>query len=127
MWKCEVCDTNVDDNTWTECWKCGTLRTLDPAALKLRRAEVTARLKKARNLGCTRCDAPMRFLGTKRFHEGTRQFGFWLGDLGELFVHREAFDVFACPVCGKVEFFVDGLGEEHRPEETESGMPPKQD
>src|SRR5207247_1213191 len=52
------------------------------------------------------------FVGTKRFHEGGR----WgvLGDLGELFVKRERFDVYVCPRCGRVEFFVDGIGEEHR-------------
>lgn len=65
----------------------------------------------------------LRFLGTKRFHEGKRQLGFWLGNVGQLFVNREAFDVFACPTCGKVEFFVDGLGEDLRPDERSSGKP----
>jgi hypothetical protein len=55
----------------------------------------------------------MRFMGTKKFHEGTR----WgvMGDLGELFVRKEAFDVYACPTCGVVEMFVDGIGEHLRP------------
>ena len=50
---------------------------------------------------------------TKRFHEGTR----WgaLGDLGELFVNKESFDVYVCPHCGRVELFVDGIGEQFRP------------
>jgi Zn finger protein HypA/HybF involved in hydrogenase expression len=52
------------------------------------------------------------YIGTKSFHEGTR-WGF-LGDLGELFVNRERFDVYRCPRCGSVEFFVDGMGEELR-------------
>jgi len=38
-----------------------------------------------------------------------------LGDLGELFVNKERFDVYCCPRCGRVEFFVDGIGEEFRP------------
>ena len=38
-----------------------------------------------------------------------------LGDLGELFVNKERFDVYCCPRCGRVEFFVDGIGEEYRP------------
>ncbi|HYV32318.1 MAG TPA: hypothetical protein VEO53_14600, partial [Candidatus Binatia bacterium] len=61
---------------------------------------------------CARCDTALDFVGTKRFHEGSR----WgvLGDLGELFVKRERFDVFVCPRCGRVEFFVDGIGEEYR-------------
>jgi hypothetical protein len=31
-----------------------------------------------------------------------------------VFVKREQFDAYACPRCGRVEFFVDGVGEEHR-------------
>ena len=61
---------------------------------------------------CVRCSVALTFAGTKRFHEGTR----WgaLGDLGELFVNKEKFDVYFCPRCGKVEFFVDGVGEKLR-------------
>jgi len=61
----------------------------------------------------------MEYVGTKRFHEGTR----WgvLGDLGELFVKRESFDVFVCPRCGRVEFFIEGIGEEFRPALSERG------
>ncbi len=62
---------------------------------------------------CPRCSIPKQYLGTKRFHEGTR-WGF-LGDLGELFVNKETFDVYSCPKCGSVEFFVDGVGEDKRP------------
>jgi hypothetical protein len=32
-----------------------------------------------------------------------------------LFVNREHFDVYVCPRCGRVEFFVDGVGEQYRP------------
>jgi hypothetical protein len=41
--------------------------------------------------------------------------GFVLGDLGELFTNREHFDVYVCERCGRVELFVDGIGEEFRP------------
>jgi hypothetical protein len=34
-------------------------------------------------------------------------------------VKRDRFDMYACPRCGHVEFFLDGVGEEHRPPETE--------
>lgn len=72
-------------------------------------------------LMCPRCDTEMRFAGTKRFHEGSFDWGFWLGDLGELFTNRERFDVYVCPECGRVEFFVEGVGEGHRP--TKPGGP----
>ena len=58
---------------------------------------------------CLRCDAELEFLGTKEFHEGGR-LGFF-GDFAELFVNRERLDVYACPSCGHVEFFLDGVGE----------------
>lgn len=62
---------------------------------------------------CPRCQTELTFVGTKGFHEGTR----WglLGDLGELFVNKQHFDVYVCNRCGRVELFVDGIGEEFRP------------
>jgi len=41
-----------------------------------------------------------------KFHEGSRAWPFVLGDVGELLVNRESFDVHACGKCGKVEFFL---------------------
>jgi predicted RNA-binding Zn-ribbon protein involved in translation (DUF1610 family) len=61
---------------------------------------------------CARCGSSLECCGTKRFHEGT-QWGF-LGDIGELFENKEHFDVYMCPRCGRVELFVDGVGEEFR-------------
>jgi len=62
---------------------------------------------------CPRCDVSLQFVGTRDFHEGTR----WgvLGELGELFVNKERFDVYVCTRCGRVELFIDGIGEELRP------------
>ncbi|CAG0992434.1 hypothetical protein METP1_02369 [Methanosarcinales archaeon] len=64
-------------------------------------------------MSCPRCKTELQYVGTRKFHEGTR-WGF-LGELGELFVNREHFDVYVCPRCGRVELFVDGFGEEFRP------------
>lgn len=64
---------------------------------------------------CPRCKVELEYVGTKRFHEGSRVAPFLLGGLGELFVTREHFDVYVCPRCGRVELFVDGIGEEFRP------------
>ena len=65
---------------------------------------------------CPRCQTTLDYVGTRKFHEGTRAFDF-LGGVFELFKHREHFDVYVCPRCGRVEFFVDGIGEELRGEE----------
>ena len=65
---------------------------------------------------CPRCDLALEYVGTHDFHEGTR----WgvLGELGELFVNKQRFDVYVCPRCGRVELFIDGIGEELRPHVT---------
>lgn len=62
---------------------------------------------------CPRCDQNLAYVGTKAFHEGTR-WGF-MGEIGELFVNKERFDVYVCQRCGRVELFVDGIGEDFRP------------
>ena len=64
-------------------------------------------------MSCPRCGIHIEYVGTKKFHEGTRWGVF--GELGELFVNKERFDVYVCPRCGRVELFVDGIGEEFRP------------
>ncbi len=53
-----------------------------------------------------RCHSPMRLIGTRRFHEGSRLAPFLLAELGELLVNRESFDLYTRTACGKVEFFL---------------------
>jgi len=55
---------------------------------------------------CTRCDGRLVFVGKKDFHEGTRAWGFILGDFGELLTGGEDMAMFVCENCGHVEFFV---------------------
>lgn len=69
--------------------------------------------KNVKNIRCSRCNINLEYKGTKSFHEGTRWWA--LGELGELFVNKEQYDVYYCPTCGVVEFFVDQVGEEQRP------------
>jgi hypothetical protein len=42
--------------------------------------------------------------GIHKFHEGTR-WGVFVDFFG-LFVNREKFNLYHCPECGKVEFFI---------------------
>ncbi len=102
MWTCPQCGEQHED-TFDSCWKCAGLSTAPGAATP----------PPADPLRCPRCPSALDFVGTKKFHEGTH----WgvLGELGELFVNRESFDIYVCPRCGRVEFFVDGIGEEFRP------------
>lgn len=64
-------------------------------------------------LACPRCQVPLSFAGTKQFHEGTRAWDV-MGGVLELFKNREALDAYFCPRCGRVEFFLAGVGEELR-------------
>ena len=96
MWRCPKCGEQHDDQFLGSCWKCAG-ESKPPSVNPIR---------------CPRCPADLEFVGTKRFHEGAD--GGFFG-MGELFVNRESFDVYVCPRCGRVEFFVDGIGEEFRP------------
>lgn len=91
MWTCDKCGEQHEDQ-FDSCWRCAGDQASGASG----------------NPECLRCHTRIEFLGTKEFHEGTR----WglLGELGELFVNKERFDIYACPKCGHVEFFVQGVG-----------------
>jgi predicted nucleic-acid-binding Zn-ribbon protein len=136
MWHCPKCREKIDDE-FDVCWSCGTSRDgvedpdfqrADDAApvedeavpvqlTAIREAEAEVALPATRattnRMDCPRCHAVMQFVGTKKFHEGTN-WGAW-GDLGELFVNKEDFDVYVCKRCGRVEFYVKDIGADLRP------------
>ena len=58
------------------------------------------------SLNCLRCGTQLTFLGERGFHEGSRGWGFFLGDLGELFTAREKIELYACEGCGHMELFL---------------------
>ena len=105
---CSVCEAEVDDDGREVCWKCSASRQLPKAEVEQLRDAMGASVK------CLRCEQPMEYGGKKKFHEGSRVGVF--GDLGELFVRREVYDVYFCGRCGKVEFFIDGIGDASRGE-----------
>lgn len=74
-------------------------------------APETAADDDAEVLPCARCGTPLTFLGERDFHEGTRAWGFVLGDFGELLTGGTKLEMWACESCGHVEFFVPGVGE----------------
>ena len=121
MWQCRKCNETVDAE-FAVCWNCGTSKegVEDPDFDWVDDApthddiDVPPERPQRDPIMCPRCLRALEFMGTKKFHEGTR----WgaIGDLGELFVNKERFDVYCCPRCGRVEFFVDGIGEEFRPQ-----------
>ena len=113
-WSCRRCHEAVDES-FDACWKCGATRAgdSDPSFAPVPDAHVSGASPEPNPITCVRCERSLDYVGRKRFHEGTN----WgaLGELGELFVKREHFDVYVCPRCGRVELFVDGIGEAFRP------------
>ena len=61
-----------------------------------------------RKTKCLRCDARMKFGMQQKFQMG--QTSFLLGDWPNLMAGSLELEVWFCPKCGKVEFFVPGTG-----------------
>ncbi|TKB50295.1 hypothetical protein FCL40_03795 [Ferrimonas sediminicola] len=96
-WVCKGCQATIDDDEFEVCWNCSCPKGQSKPEQQSR----------GRALECLRCEVPLKFVGTKNFHEGTS----WgaLGELGELFVNKESLEMYACRRCGKVELFLSNL------------------
>ena len=105
-WQCSECG-ELSDPQFDICWKCGTGSDGTPPTATFSADSSAKPPGDSRSLACLRCSAAMTFAGRKRFHEGTRAWPFLLGEIGELLVHRESFDLYACPSCGKIELFLE--------------------
>jgi hypothetical protein len=100
MWTCQ-CGEQIEDQ-FDACWRC---------AGRAANATAPENSNQLPTLECQRCKTSLEYLGKRRFHEGGYLTPMLLGDL---FVNREDFDLYACPRCGHVEFFLEGVAEEVR-------------
>ena len=98
MKPCPNCNTEIENN-FEICWNCSYSLTENRVIDFDKELETNKR-----KINCLRCNINLLYSGVYRFHEG-RRFGF-LGNLFELFVNKESFEIYVCPKCGKVEFFV---------------------
>jgi hypothetical protein len=60
-----------------------------------------------KQIDCLRCKVTMAYKGNYLFHEGTT-----VGKsviFTDLFTNQVSFDLYVCPICGKVEFFIPGF------------------
>jgi hypothetical protein len=94
---CQHCKTEADAS-FAFCPNCH-----QPLGLN-RTASDTSGLSGTREIDCLRCKVPMFFKGNSNFRERTRV-GI-PGNLVEFLSNRESFDLYFCPQCGKIEFFL---------------------
>lgn len=87
MWICQHCRAEIESDDWDTCWNCQWSRTGEPPA-------PDAPPPESEPLDCLRCQNPLQSMGSKQFH----QRGFILVP--------DQFDLFVCPRCGHVEFFL---------------------
>lgn len=92
-----------------------TLPSYSRDTMRLRRrnddeAEAISDGSDSETLPCNRCGQPLTFLADRDFHEGTRAWGFLLGNVGELLTGGTKLEMWGCSSCGHVEFFLPGIG-----------------
>lgn len=93
---CPNCNAEVEPG-FDLCWNCNYSFTEEKVV------EIAEDNPYHKQINCLRCNVPMRYSGVYKFHEGARIGA--LGSFMEIFTNREAFALFVCPKCGKVEFF----------------------
>lgn len=99
MWICQNCSEEVEDQFGT-CWNCeadmqGALPTKSSSDRDAEDMKRKAFLnEKFRSKHCLRCNIALRYAGRKEFHEGM------------LSVALVALEMYVCPNCLRVEFFV---------------------
>ncbi|MDO8898649.1 MAG: hypothetical protein Q7V19_13450 [Bacteroidales bacterium] len=96
MKNCPNCNSEVE-SSFELCWNCN----YSFAENKI--IDIKDLTQGSREMDCLRCKIPLLFSGQYKFHEGAKV-GV-LGNLFEIFLNREKFDLYMCPKCGKVEFY----------------------
>ncbi len=97
---CPECNQEIETSV-EFCPNCGNNLTIIKQEVD---EEKPSGLKK---LNCLRCSVSLNFKGNYKFHEGTSILA--SGGLLDLLSYRESFDLYSCPNCGKVEFFLPGF------------------
>jgi Zn finger protein HypA/HybF involved in hydrogenase expression len=87
---CPKCQSEVEDN-FDLCWNCNYSFTENEVV------EIREFTPGGKDIDCLRCTVQMQYSGNFKFHEGF---------LTGIFTNKETFDLYVCPKCGKVEFFV---------------------
>lgn len=75
-----------------------------------------------RQLNCPRCDSAMEFLMREKFQKG--ESGAWVGNLNFSFRGGFEMDVYSCPRCSRLEFFLPREEEPDSPDFDAGELPP---
>lgn len=97
MKNCPNCNAEIEEN-FELCWNCNYSLT------EQKIIDIKDLNENKKEIDCLRCNVQLIFSGEFKFHEGPK-IGIF-GNLFEVFVNRESFDLYVCPKCGKVEFFI---------------------
>lgn len=97
MKNCPNCNAEIEEN-FELCWNCNYSLT------EQKIIDIKDLNENKKEIDCLRCNVQLIFSGDFKFHEGPK-IGIF-GNLFEVFVNRESFDLYVCPKCGKVEFFI---------------------
>jgi predicted amidophosphoribosyltransferase len=90
MKTCPNCQSEVESN-FNLCWNCNYSFTENKVV------EILEKQSGSREIECLRCQVPMEYSGIFKFYEGP---------LIQIIQNRETFELYKCPECGKVEFFM---------------------
>jgi hypothetical protein len=106
FWTCLNCNEAVESR-FEVCWNCQHDRTgIVPSNFtdfEIHDYELKAPLNTiTANKFCLACQNDLTYVGTKRFHSGPYAGPLWT----ELLSPSTVLEMFYCPACGRVEFFV---------------------
>lgn len=135
MKNCPECNSEIDDN-FDLCWNCqysfvdnkvldysdfilicpkcnkevkSYLHSCPYCHYDLKEANHESEVKphEIKHVDCLKCKIALDFHGNFKFNEGTSAGS--IGNLLEVFINRESLDIYSCPKCGKIEFFLPGF------------------
>lgn len=98
MKNCPNCNAEVEPG-FEACWNCN----YNFEEKKVIKFEEPTK-NNTKDIDCIRCNVRLIYSGNFQFHEGSK-LGV-LGNLFELLVNKESFDIYICPKCGKAEFYI---------------------
>ncbi len=138
MKKCPECNSEIEDD-FDVCWNCqysftenkvldtGDFKLICPKCnieikssfnycpfcqydLREINREIGTKPQVAKQIDCLRCKVPLDFQGNFKLHDESRDGS--ISGLSEVLIYKGSFDLYCCPDCGKVEFFLPGINQE---------------